>query len=371
MLEVQKYLKSGKTYEDLKEEFGISATFQDDLVILNYSQIDSPKMHPIVQECRGICLHKETFELVAIAFPRFFNEGEALEVTEKFDWKSFSVQEKCDGSLIKIFCYNDKLHVQTRGSFADSELIPGKTWRQAVLECLTYEQLNNFFELEGFTFVFEYCGPFNQVVRIYQEPKLVLLTINRIFQYKYIELPSNCADHEAKQFGFERPERISGLNSVDDIKQYIQNRSSADNSWEGVVVRDDSGMRLKIKSATYLQLHHMSGNGNIFLPKNLLPFILAGETDEVVTYFPAAKPFIDELQIKIDEMYNQLYIVWAVAKDIEDQKNFALYITKENPTPFASILFKMRQNGLLQYVEALKIQFRAADALILKNLKEN
>ena len=368
MLEVQKYLKSGKTYKDLEVEFGIESKFKDNLVILNYSQINSPKMHPIVQECRGICLHKDTFKLVAIAFPRFFNEGEALEVTSKFNWNKFTSSTKEDGSLVKVFWYNNELNIQTRGSFADSELIPGLTWRDAILPCLTERQIEYIKISEEHTFVFEFCSPMNQVVAIHPEPKLVLLTINYTDTgFEYHECDECIVDDIAKIFGFNRPEKFL-FNTITEIKDYITMRSQSQNSWEGVVLRDNNNLRLKIKSATYLQLHHMSGNGNIFLDKNLVPFILTGETDEVVTYFPSAKPFIDELQIKIDEMKAQLYIVWARAKDIIDQKNFALYITKENPTPFASILFKMKQEKTINDVNELDKQFRNSAALILKNL---
>lgn len=42
MLEVQKYLRSGKTFEDLTAELAIKVTVHDTLplAILNYNQID-------------------------------------------------------------------------------------------------------------------------------------------------------------------------------------------------------------------------------------------------------------------------------------------------------------------------------------------
>mgnify|MGYP000921629595 FL=1 len=76
MLEVQKYLKSGKTLEDLKNELAIKTTHHDSLplVILNYDQIESrPKDHPIVRECRGLTLRSDNFDLVGKSFNRFFN----------------------------------------------------------------------------------------------------------------------------------------------------------------------------------------------------------------------------------------------------------------------------------------------------------
>lgn len=66
----------------------------DGRTILNYSQIDSPKYDPIVRECRGLVIDRNTNEVVARAFDRFYNYGEYIEGDKKFDWSSATVQEK-------------------------------------------------------------------------------------------------------------------------------------------------------------------------------------------------------------------------------------------------------------------------------------
>jgi hypothetical protein len=76
MLYVQQYLIDGNSLSSLNENYGIKTTIRDDLVILNYSQIDSPKKHPIVMECRGLVLEIPSYRIVARSFPRFFNWGE-------------------------------------------------------------------------------------------------------------------------------------------------------------------------------------------------------------------------------------------------------------------------------------------------------
>jgi len=75
MLCVQEFLLT-KNLEDLKNELGIEYNQSDDLVILNYSQIDSPKRHPIVMECRGLVLEIGTWRIIARSFNRFFNWSE-------------------------------------------------------------------------------------------------------------------------------------------------------------------------------------------------------------------------------------------------------------------------------------------------------
>lgn len=78
MLKVQEFLRNGGTIKELEETKGIVSTYSetDPLVILNYSQIDSPKKDPICMECRGLTLELNTWNLVARSFLRFFNLNE-------------------------------------------------------------------------------------------------------------------------------------------------------------------------------------------------------------------------------------------------------------------------------------------------------
>src|SRR5579883_1600631 len=102
MLHVQTWLRAGKSHQQLTDELGIHVICHPELplVILDYDQIDSPRSHPVVRECRGIVLHAETHDLIGRSFPRFFNWGEMQDDAKKFDFASFSAHTKEDGSLI-------------------------------------------------------------------------------------------------------------------------------------------------------------------------------------------------------------------------------------------------------------------------------
>jgi len=137
MLCTQKYLLSGKTCDDLSNEFYIKTNFHPDLplVILNYDQINSPKKHPVVRECRGLVLNSSDWSLVARSFPRFFNWGEVPEEMDFFDFDDFVVQSKEDGSLVIIYFFNNEWHVNTKGSFAtDMMQNQSFTWRTSCLQ---------------------------------------------------------------------------------------------------------------------------------------------------------------------------------------------------------------------------------------------
>ena len=149
----------------------------DGRVILNYCQINSPKEDEVVRECRALTLNKQG-ELVARSFPRFFNAGEALSITRVFDWNDCKAWDKLDGSLIKIFYWRNAWRIQTRNSFADSQIQEQPyTWESLVRKCLDNTYFRKFEEaFRHITFICELCSPYNQVVTYYPEPVLYLLS---------------------------------------------------------------------------------------------------------------------------------------------------------------------------------------------------
>ena len=76
LMNVQTYLRTFGL-QKLTEELGIKVKIYEDegLMVLNYHQIDSPKSHPVVMECRGLILDTE-FNVVSRSMDRFLNWGE-------------------------------------------------------------------------------------------------------------------------------------------------------------------------------------------------------------------------------------------------------------------------------------------------------
>lgn len=365
MLNVVEYLRTGKTFTDLEAEFGIKSKPHpsEPLVILNYDQIESPKTHPIVRECRGLVLHSETFDVVAKGFDRFFNEGEAYELTKDFDWtRPVDVRTKEDGSYINLFRFDEKVFITTRGSWADGECgFSGKTWAEIVDELLP-NRFDPATILPGVNMIFELCTIHNKVVRSYPEPKLVLLGITHC---GYEQHP-NSVDSYAKIFGFERPEKFI-CPSIDAVQALITHRSSNDATWEGLVLRDANGMRLKVKSATYVALHHMRGEGdNLFNPKYIIPFILKGEAEEVLTYFPEIEEKLNEVGEAIGALWLELgqFFCKVTGQGITDQKKFALAV---KDCRLSSILFRLKKENRLTFKE-LDAEFRSDPVRIHKIL---
>ena len=363
MLKVQEALRSGKTLEDLAAEIGIKANRHESLplVILNYDQLDSPKTHPIVRECRGLTLEVGTWNVVAKSFNRFFNWGEVADEMPLFDFSDFIVQSKEDGSLVLIYYCRQarRWMANTRGSFAQ-DLLPFQTftWQEGFAKALgtPIQQLDLDPE---FTYVCEFCSPWNKVVRRYEHPVMFLLTA---FHEDH-EVHWTTLGRIAMNTPFQRP-KMYEFRTVEEIQEFLRKQAETDPTFEGVVIRDGHGHRWKIKSATYLGLHRLGSNKEcLFNPSNLLPFIMAGESDELLTYFPEVREHYEKLKAQVDEHFAKLEVIWATHKGVHEQKDFALAI--KGLTPFTGLLFNMRKLGATD----LKAEWRKSEHLILKQLK--
>jgi hypothetical protein len=369
MLAVQEYLKEN-TIESL-EKFGIFAKYHANkpYVILDYDMVESSKHKEDqkVCECRGLVLNTLDYSIVQKSFNRFFNLNEA-SCTDKFDWTHFTTSTKEDGSLIKVRWVDKNFLVTTRNSFADSIVgESGLSWYQVVHRCCTDDQIECIQAYNGFSFVFELCSPHNTVVVNHPEPKLVLLGI-----FDCITGDEVCGwwtDDIAKDFGFNRPQTFE-FKSLEEVIAYLDKLEEDKEDTEGVVLFDGF-TRLKAKSKWYLKLHRLSGNGNIALIKNILPLCLQGEKDEVLSYFPYLADRFAEVENILADLFTDLHCVWWTAQEIVEQKRFALYITRDNPTPFSSILFNLKKNDKITDYDAFKHEWNQSANLILKVLKED
>lgn len=363
-LRVQEFLRIDPAvlgYEDLNKYYGIKTTGHPEkpLVILNYSQINSPKLHPIVRECRGLVLDARNHNIVARAFPRFFNWGEVQEEAADFDFSDCFAESKEDGSLVLIYFFEGEWHANTRGSFADGKINDQPyTWTDGICAAIGIRELS---ELDtrlkrSLCYVCEFCSKWNKVVREYDKPQMFLLTVFN----GPVELSAEFADYACPE-GFHRPSRCE-FSSIEEVQQCLKERSERDPTFEGFVLRDCCNRRWKVKSPTYLALHRLKGDGdNMYLPKNLLPFILSGEKAELLTYFPEVEKTLDEVESKVNEARDQMLEVWFHAKSIESQKDFAQFIVPR--TNFASVLFEARKKN----VDPMEIWRESID-VILKRL---
>jgi hypothetical protein len=335
MLNVQAYLRGGKPASLLSSELGIGVFAHPTLPLVGLRyEGHAPKDHPIVRECRGLVLEAETWDVVAKPFDRFYNAGEAPEAFASFRWDRSTCQAKEDGSLVIVYWYRGAWHANTSRSFGLERIVPARMtwaelfWRASGLDAAKLDP--------SYTHVFELCSPYNQVVRPYTKPTVFLLALfdPRTFR----ELPGEAVDAEAARLNATRPESFA-LRSPDQVAAFLEEKERLDPTFEGVIIRDDTNLRFKIKTRTYLAAHHAEG-GNLLHPRRLIPLILAGEKDEAVAYFPGLKEVADRVEAGLDVEWNKLRDLWQSTWRIEDQGDFARAIVGK--TPFAGLLFTLR-----------------------------
>ncbi len=102
MLKIQEYLlKHG--LEKTVKDFSLKTREYEHKILLKYDQLVSPTLMglPEMQDCRGIILEKGTWNVMSLAFRKFFNSEEGNAA--KIDWNTAHVLEKLDGTMIQVY----------------------------------------------------------------------------------------------------------------------------------------------------------------------------------------------------------------------------------------------------------------------------
>lgn len=342
--------------EKLLSDFGIKCRVEEDqrgeeLFTFKYDQINSPKSSDVVQECRGIILDKE-MKLVFKGFNRFFNAGEMIELTDKFDWNDFEAFEKADGSLIKIYYSNGFWQIGTNGTALGQVGMNTDGWdgqnesvfRYEVLKCLGYEseedfQLNarkSFFDHLGY--VFEFISPKNRIVTPYDVDQMVLLSVFKSGAEQHWDVvKEELQDMLMDGLNVRLAERWE-VASKSELYNMVENLEGLQ---EGFVLRDKNGMRLKVKSDLYVAAHRMRGEQGLTL-KKACELVLMGEHPEYLAYFPDDKENVMKVVECMEEYLRRVDSAYELHSATGDKKEFALAI---KDVEFKHLLFTMRRDS--------------------------
>jgi hypothetical protein len=340
----------------LKEKFGISYSEKyDDIVVLNYSQIDSQahKHNPLVKECRGLILEKGSFNVVARSFDRFLNYGECPDAS-KYDITKAKVQEKLDGSLVTAYWRYDKWNFATRRmAFAEGENAFGVSFRQVIDKAFDVKKLNECNHYHK-CFVFELTSPETRVVKRYADYRLNLIGIRE--RDTGYEISSKELDWWANWLGVPRPKQYS-MASFEEVVKNSKELPELDEGyvclwepdWNEVAKAFASGhakeeltrdfYRLKIKNPAYLAVAHMRDNGE-HSEKRVITIVMMGEQEEYLSYFPEDRPLFQKYVDAHEKMKEDVARTWEKVKWIENQKEFALLV---KDLPVSGILFRMKK----------------------------
>lgn len=363
-LKLRNFISANIDWQDkLKEKpFCLNIKEEEGFYMFSYNQLESVKSNDIVKESRGIILDSINEWLpVCYAFNRFYNYGEThSEDLSKSKYLNFF--EKVDGSIIKIwYDRNNKWRISTNNSInayttplkeglsVNGEESP-KTFGDLVLRSIKIPH-HYFFDTlnKNHTTIFEVVSPFNKVVIEYKECELYYLGERDNVTYEEFYFKD-----KADALGCKTPKKYTFLN----LKDCVDKASTLPFNEEGFVVCDENFKRVKIKSTSYINAHHLKNNG-IISRKRAFNLILDGEMSEFITYYPEYEEAFLNLKIEIDELLKEIskyeLIIRNKMKNNESRKDIAEYInTKVKRRIVRNYCFSVLSNKKLDVYEYIR-----------------
>jgi len=385
-LNTQKYLRSGKTLEDLKEELGIKYSIYEDLVVLNYDQINSEKTDPIVMECRSLILQLKSWDIISMAFHRFFNYGEAPEITEKIDFSTATAQEKVDGSIVSVFYHNKRWLMSTRGSIEGQGKVGfNEITFKGLFDKILGKEKEDFYNLlkPSYIYIFELTSLENKVVKVYEDRALYLLGVrdkNHDFkELNMTEFSSYIAINLlADKIKCIKEPQIYMFSDFEDLLILHKIMNASD---EGFVVVnynqmvDGNFMRVKIKNPAYVALAHMKESGGASL-RCLLQLIILNEVDEFLIHFPEFSEICEKVQEKYEDYIDKIKKDIILIPDIDElsQKDYAIKVKNMTNSSFMFMLKAKKVKDLddyfIQQIKQKGVKVIAKNLMKVLNLKD-
>lgn len=310
-IDKEKYIDSGLVTEREHPTFP--------LVIYNYTPECqfSKAWDEITLQCRGLIVHKETREIIARPFPKFFNYEEHIAFNMPIPNEIPNVYDKMDGSLGILYFWDNKPYIATRGSFDSIQA----RWANEWLKDKDWSNLN-----KDFTYLFEIIYPENRIVLSYDFSGLILLSI--IHTETGETYTTYLFPHQVqlvKTYDFTSFEQLKALN--------LENK-------EGFVLHYPiADVRIKIKFEDYIKLHKiMTGLSQIgiweMLKDGKNPFA-QDIPDEMHSWL---KGIVDDLTAKFLAIETEARQSCEIARLLPTRKEQALSINRHR---YPSIAFSM------------------------------
>ena len=341
-LKVIEFIKNTPTWREVFQDkpYCIQVKDSGDFTLLKYNQVDSDFSNEIVRECRGLIINKN-LDAVCIPFFKFGNYGESY--VPDIDWSSARVQEKIDGSLIKVWNYKGEWKVSTNGTVnaytceigqIDALMItcPYKTFGELFDKAkenagLDFAHLN-----PNYTYMFELVSPYNKVVIPYEDVEIY-----------HIGTRDNTTLEELDvDIGIKKPKQFP----LTTLEECIETASKLTYDHEGYVVVDKHWNRVKIKSPAYVAVHHIKNNGDVNIA-SIIELIRTNETEEFLTYFPEYKNIVDLIKRKIEKVLLSITkgLTEIENQEFETQKDFALEVKDR---PYSNFYFQWYKEKFLK-----------------------
>lgn len=302
---------------------------KDGYQVIDYVYIDSGSLdHPIRAECRGIKFDMDG-NLLARPFNKFFNYGERNIV---YPWdQQYVVMDKADGSMIHPAIVNNDLVFMTRMGRTEHAIRAERHLNDRVRH-FCYDLL-----LGGFTPIFEWVSPDNQIVLPYEDDRLIMLAIRTNHNGRYMN--RKCVNDWADLMGLNKIKTYNLTLNDDNISEIRQNFKGI----EGFVVFfPDSQQYVKIKTDEYVQMHRAVS----FFDREdtILPAVLDSQCDDLYPTLSVERA--DKLRkYEADVMAEALGLLGQIKNNMdifstaETRKDFALRVNADVRQELRSVYF--------------------------------
>jgi hypothetical protein len=307
-----------------------------DLWVLNYDQIDSPKNHPITNECRSLVVSYSCicgWYVVSRSFDRFFNYGEIQD--DFHDITKMTAYEKVDGSIVSLFYFQGEWLYRTRSMIMPESCVNGwdTTWKDLIEPVLFGKGFYEYCHDVNCTYIFEVVGAANRVVTRYNESAAYLLAVRSNETGYYFSThfwhPELRGWKVPKHYNFETfSDCVLAAKELRDLN-------------EGFVLYDNFGTpKVKVKNPAYVAAHLLRGEG--LNPKRIMQLIIMNETAEYLSIFPEDEEHFDKYIRANACLEDSIITSFNKYNHIESQKDFALEV---KDLCYSGVLFSARKQN--------------------------
>jgi hypothetical protein len=305
--------------ERLAQDYRIKVRREGALAIFNY-HVECRFSDPIVQESRGIIIDCERCEVVCWPFRKFGNHNEGY--ADSIDWTTARVQEKVDGSIIKLWYdrAQEKWQFSTNGVIraenANVDERIGLTYHNVILHAENYRDIPFDTLDKDSTYIFELVSPETQVVVRYDTTMLY-----------HLGTRSNLTGKERDEdIGIRKPASypLASLAECLDAAATLnrEDEDAEDVTKEGFVVVDADWHRVKVKSPDYLVMHRLRLSRSV-TKEDCLSLLLSGSGDVelLCSANPTLIPTVKYYDFRLAELCLQADQIAELARGLYTELN--------------------------------------------------
>lgn len=235
--------------QDLTQKFNIKFKEDGDLFLM-YQDIDEKQYNDVdlVRNCNGLIAHKSDLKIACYSFDKCLEVDEnSNTIHSKIDLDNIRVEKTYEGSLIRVYYYNNKWHISTKKCIDASKAywISKKSFYDLFLESLSDNfDFNNLSVDNCYSFLL--CHPENNIIEKNNDYKLYHLSTRNINSLEIV-------DH-----------------NINIIKPFVYNYINKENiaivfynldlTLDGYMLIDIHGNRQKIESNVYKKIKLLWGN---------------------------------------------------------------------------------------------------------------